>query len=238
MKDRNGQGKDNWLLIKVAGGAATAPEIAPGARKEPLPKVAEPQLATLVDDPPPGDGWVHEIKFDGYRLLCRIDGSDVRLLTRHAKDWTDRFSGLAAAAKDLPVRQALLDGEAVVLDERGISSFQALQEALSTNRDQDVLYFAFDLLHLNRRDLRRQPLVDRKAALAKLLRDPEGRIRYSDHVEGNGEEFFRRTCALSLEGIVSKQRDGLYQSGRSRQWVKVKCQPTRQEFVIGGFTDP
>ena len=245
MKDRNGKGRDNWLLMKAADTTVSdgvsqhrKREALSGSGTNPLPEFVEPQLAILVDDPPPGEQWVHEIKFDGYRLLCRIDGGKVRILTRHGKDWSERFQGLVAAAKDLPVRQALIDGEAVVLDEGGISSFQALQEALSAGRDRDVLYFAFDLLYLDGLDLRRIPLVDRKAALATLVKDSDGRIRYADHVEGNGEEFFRRSCAMSLEGILSKKKDGAYESGRSGQWLKVKCERTRQEFVIGGYTDP
>ncbi|HET8679954.1 MAG TPA: DNA polymerase ligase N-terminal domain-containing protein, partial [bacterium] len=242
MKGRNGRARDNWLLMKAAGtkaGDGAAPRSTrevpsssrkgalrarSGAQKSPLPEFVEPQLAILVDDPPAGEQWVHEIKYDGYRLLCRVDGGKVRILTRHGKDWTDRFQGLVAGVKDLPVRQALIDGEAVVLDARGISSFQALQEALSAGRDRDVVYFSFDLLHLDGLDLRRIPLVDRKAALAQLLKDSDERIRYSDHVEGNGEEFFRRSCAMSLEGILSKRKDGVYESGRSGQWLKVKCE--------------
>jgi len=220
------------------GKPAVDPKTLPGARAGPLPEFVEPQLATLVEDVPPGEAWIHEIKFDGYRLLCGINGDSVRMLTRHGKDWTERFEALGEAAHELPVRQALIDGEAVVVDEQGISSFQSLQEALSEGRGDEIIYFAFDLLYLNGSDLRDVPLVRRKEALASIVAGQSERIRYSDHIEGDGKEFFQRSCKMGLEGILSKPPDGVYESGRSRRWLKVKCQRTRQEFVIGGFTDP
>ncbi|MBV8879529.1 MAG: DNA ligase D [Planctomycetaceae bacterium] len=205
--------------------------------KSALPEALEPQLATLVEAPPEGPDWLHEIKFDGYRLLCRIEGGEVRLVTRHAKDWTDRFPTLVRAARELDVRDALLDGELVALDERGISSFQAMQNALGGGREKDVVYYAFDLLQLDGRDLRALPLKERKELLAGLLKKSTGTLRYTEHVEGSGAEFYKHACKLSLEGMVSKKADAPYQSGRSLDWQKSKCL-ARQEFVIAGYTDP
>src|SRR5579859_660430 len=207
------------------------------ARRDPLPDIVEPELATLVERPPEGDEWVHEIKFDGYRVLCRIEGSVVRLSTRHGKDWTDRFPTLARAVQKLPVRQALLDGELVVLDAQGISSFQALQNALGKGRERDIFYYAFDLLYLDGRDLRGLPLTERKKELAQILRKSPPTLRLSEHVEGHGLAFLQRGCELSLEGIVSKRKDAPYCSGRTGDWLKAKCL-SRQEFVIAGYTDP
>jgi len=208
-----------------------------GARKGPLPRVVRPQLATLVTDPPAGDGWLHEMKFDGYRILGRLQDGGTRLVSRNGNDWTGNFPSLAAAIAALPASQALIDGEVAVLLPNGTTSFQALQNAL-TQRDQgELVYFAFDLLHLDGYDLTRAALEDRKAALAKLLAGAGRALRYSEHVVGSGDEFFRNACRLSLEGIVSKRRDARYEIGRSRSWLKVKCL-RRQEVVIGGFTEP
>lgn len=209
-----------------------------GARRAVLPPKAELQLATLASSAPAGDDWLHEIKLDGYRLVCRVAGDDVRLITRSGKDWTDRFPRLAEAAAALPCDEAVLDGEAAVLNARGISEFQALQNALS-RRHANVLYFAFDLLYLDGYDLTRAPLRARKEALAGLLAaaPADGPIRYSDHVEGHGAAFFQRACAMGLEGIISKRADRPYRAGRGTEWLKVKCM-RRQEFVVVGFTDP
>ena len=202
-----------------------------------MPDAPEPELATLVEKPPEGDDWLHEIKFDGYRVLCRIDGPDVRLITRRAKDWTESFPTLARAARQLPVRGALIDGELVVLDARGISSFQSLQNALGRGREKDVVYYAFDLLHLDGRDLRELPLSERKDMLARILRKAPRTIRLVEHVQGEGPIFYQQACDHGLEGIVSKRRESRYASGRTQDWLKVKCLD-RQEFVIAGFTDP
>jgi bifunctional non-homologous end joining protein LigD len=176
------------------------------------------------------------MKFDGYRILCRIEQGRATLLSRNAKDWTDRFPDVAAAAIALPARQALLDGEIAVLLPNGTTSFQALQNA-GVGQGQ-LCYFVFDLLHLDGQDLTGATLETRKRALQTLIGSRrEEVIRYSTHVVGQGEEFFRQACRLSLEGIVAKRRDGPYESGRGRSWLKVKC-IQEQEFVIGGFTEP
>lgn len=207
-------------------------------RRAALPSTFEVQLATLADSAPSGDEWLHEIKLDGYRLICRASGGDVRLITRSGKDWTDRFPRLAEAAGALPCDEAVLDGEAAVLNAYGVSEFQALQNALR-RRHANVHYFAFDLLYIDGYDLTHAPLRARKEALAGLLAAvPEaGPIRYSDHVEGHGAEFLQRACAMGLEGIISKRADRPYRAGRGTEWRKVKC-VRRQEFVVIGFTEP
>src|SRR5580765_3530121 len=208
-----------------------APRSISGARPGPLPDFVPLQLATLVAVPPAGDEWLHEMKFDGYRILCRIEKGRATLLSRNAKDWTDQFRDVAAAAIALPARQALLDGEIAVLLPNGTTSFQALQNA-SAEHGQ-LCYFVFDLLHLDGQDLTGATLETRKRALETLVGSrSDGVIRFSTHIVGQGEEFFRQACGLSLEGIVAKRRDGPYESGRGRSWLKVKC-IKEQEFVIG-----
>ncbi len=210
-----------------------------GARKAKLPSPSSlrPELATLVDRVPEGDGWLHEIKLDGYRLLCRFERGGVRLLTRNGKDWTDRFPGVAAACRELAATLAILDGEVVALDESGVSNFQKLQNALGAS-DAQISYHAFDLLHLDGYDLRGAGLSGRKELLRDLLdRSSLQRVRFSDHVAGNGEAFFRQACEHGLEGVVSKRVDAPYRSRRSKDWVKTKCQQ-EQEMVIVGYTEP
>jgi bifunctional non-homologous end joining protein LigD len=208
-----------------------------GARRAPMPESIKPALATLVHAPPEGDGWLHEIKFDGYRVLCRIRGGKATLLTRNDQDWTEKFSSVAAAAERLPVDEALLDGEVVVLLPNGLSDFQSLQNVLRENRQEDLVYYAFDLLYLEGYDLRKVPLIDRKTRLADLLRGTKvERLEFTDHMEGHGPEFFEQACRTGLEGIVSKRRSGPYPTGRTPSWLKAKC-IRRDEFVVGGFTD-
>jgi bifunctional non-homologous end joining protein LigD len=197
-----------------------------------------PQLATLADEVPPGKEWLHEVKLDGYRILCRVDHGRVALLTRREQDWTHRFKSIASAAKKLPVTEAFLDGEIVALDEQGRSNFQRLQNLLKGSGASQLVYFAFDLLHLDGRDLRAAPLESRKRILEKLLpADSKGGLRYSHHWIGEGEALYRECCRRGLEGIISKRRDQPYRPDRGRDWLKIKCMQ-RQEFVIGGFTEP
>jgi bifunctional non-homologous end joining protein LigD len=206
-----------------------------------LERAPEPELATLVDAAPDGDGWVHELKFDGYRVLVRIERGEVTLLTRRGNDWTARMAGVAQAFTRLKVDSALLDGEVVVLDEQGRSDFQRLQNSLSGEDDEKLVYYAFDLLHLNGKELRPLPLTERKQALAELLRPvaakSDGVIRLSEHVVGQGPEFFKKACALGVEGILSKRANAPYRAGRGRDWLKVKCL-LRQEFVVVGYSAP
>jgi bifunctional non-homologous end joining protein LigD len=201
-----------------------------------LPDFVEPQLATLVTAPPTGDDWLHEMKFDGYRILCRIDKGRATLWSRNARDWTSRFPAVAAAAGKLRARHGFLDGEVAVMLPSGTTSFQALQN--SSGDQGQLVYFVFDLLHLDGEDLTHLGLDARKRALERLIGTTRaGIIRYSTHVVGKGAAFFRDACRRSLEGIVSKRRDSPYQSGRGRSWLKVKC-GHEQELVIGGFTEP
>ena len=222
-------------------GAWPDPSALEGARKLKLPAFVEPQLATLVSDAPSGDGWLHEIKLDGYRMLARCDGDDVHWLTRRGHDWSERVPSLSRELAALALPGALLDGEVVVLHE-GVSSFQRLQNSLSAGRDGRCLYYAFDLLCFAGYDLRGVALLQRKQLLAEVLahagvQRETSRIRLSEHVVGRGAEFFAHACELGVEGSVCKQLDARYTSGRTRAWLKVKC-TQRQEFVIGGWSEP
>ncbi len=205
-----------------------------------LPAFVEPELTTLIDAVPEGEEWLYEIKFDGYRALCRIEGGRSRFFTREGNDWTERFGDLAPAAAHLPVTEAFLDGEIVVIDSDGSSNFQSLQEALGRNDTGRLVYYAFDLLFHNGYDLRVLPLLERKTLLSRLLTDRRHKtpaIRFSDHVTDKGKEFYQRACQSGLEGIIAKRKDSAYRAGRARDWFKIKCHAS-QEFVIGGFTEP
>jgi bifunctional non-homologous end joining protein LigD len=212
----------------------------PNARKAAPPETIHPQLATLVDEPPAGGNWLHEIKLDGYRILTRIREGRVTLFSRRGKDWTGKFPAVAGALLALPVKQAILDGEIVVLRPDGTTDFQALQDALQGGRTEKPVYYLFDLLHCNGYDLTRTPLSERKKLLQSLLArmSPPGEIiRYSDHIASSGTEVFRQACILAAEGIISKQAAGIYEQKRSRGWLKTKCRH-RQEMVVGGWTEP
>ncbi len=199
-----------------------------------LPDFVPPMLATLVSATPTDDRWLHEIKFDGYRLQARIERGEARLLTRSGLDWTERLAPLAKALAALPVASALIDGELVVESGSGASDFPALQADLSEGRADRLVFYAFDLMHLDGEDLRKLPLTERKARLERLLDAAPPALRYSGHFDDGGEIVLRHACRLGLEGVVSKLRDSPYRSGRGRNWVKSKCS-ARQEFVIGGY---
>jgi bifunctional non-homologous end joining protein LigD len=213
-----------------------------GAKKASLPAAMKPELATLVDTPPAGDAWVYEIKFDGYRVLARIDRrhakDPVRVFTRAGNDWTEKFSKQAKAFADVGVDTAWLDGEAVVLDEHGVPSFQALQNAFDTHRERDITVYLFDVPYLNGYDLREVPLEQRRALLRALLEPlDDDALRYSADFGTDAKALLKSACEMSLEGIIGKRRDSRYASGRSSAWIKLKCR-RRQEFVIGGYTEP
>ncbi|HEY6927663.1 MAG TPA: non-homologous end-joining DNA ligase [Steroidobacteraceae bacterium] len=195
-----------------------------------------PQLATLVSAPPRGEDWVHEIKFDGYRLLALLEQGRVRFYTRAGNDWSARFLPLCKALAKLNVQDALIDGEAVIAAADGTFSFHSLQEALSTGNLRGLRYYAFDLLHLDGVDLRAQPLNERKALLERLLRKAPPVLQYSRHFTESGERLLTQACHMALEGIVSKQGNAPYHSGRTSSWLKSKC-IKEQEFVIGGYTE-
>lgn len=204
-----------------------------GAKPGPLPSFVEPQLASPTTAPPAAASWVHEIKFDGYRLMARVDRGRVKLLTRKGLDWTGKFASLKKALEGLPAVTALLDGEVVVESESGAPSFTELQADLSAGRADRFRYYLFDLLHLDGTDLRGTPLIERKAALAALLAGHDGTLTYSEHFEGRGATVFGHACRLGLEGIVSKLKTGTYRSGRSKSWIKAKCAEGHELAIVG-----
>jgi bifunctional non-homologous end joining protein LigD len=218
-------------------GKKKAPSDGPAAKRARLPVFVPPSLATLSDVPPSGANWIHEIKLDGYRIEARLDHGKVRLFTRNRQDWTHRFKSIADAVAKLPAETALLDGELVAQNDKGFSSFSLLQTDLKEGNSKRLVYWVFDLLHLDGRDLTEMPLTERKAALERLLRDRDsaGPIRYCEHLKGNGAAILKRACSLELEGIVSKLSDAPYRSGRTDNFVKTKCH-NEQEFVVAGFS--
>ncbi|TSE08343.1 DNA ligase D [Mesorhizobium intechi] len=228
-KAAKGKKPEVWHSNKPAAGKAKA-----AARKLDF---IEPQLATLERDAPPGKDWLHEVKFDGYRMQAQIAGTEVRLLTRTGLDWTDKFgSEIIAELAGLKCSDAILDGEIVVLADSGVSSFALLQQDLSAKRSNRFVYYVFDLMRLDGKDLRGEPLVERKQALQELLgKQPENpAVRFSDHFSEPGKIMLEHACRMGLEGVVSKRADAPYRSGRGPTWVKSKC-TARQEFVIGGY---
>ncbi len=200
-----------------------------------LPDFVPPSLATLRERAPDDPGWVHEVKFDGYRMQARLDRGKVRLLTRKGLDWTKRFPNVAEAVAALPADTALIDGEIIVENDKGVSSFSDLQADLRDGRGDRFVYYVFDLLHLDGRDISELPLIDRKAELQRLVGSKgHGPIKYSEHFSDDGSTMLRSACSLGLEGIVSKRRDAPYRSGRSDAFVKIKC-AIEQELVVGGY---
>jgi bifunctional non-homologous end joining protein LigD len=210
------------------------------ARRAPTqapPEFIAPQLATLVSAPPKGAGWAYEIKLDGYRILARINGKDVRMFTRKGKDWTADMRHLADELARLPTKSAWLDGEIVVLGANGLPEFNALQNAFDRKGTEQLVYFVFDLLYLNGRDVQARELRERRALLEELFSDFEqDRVRLSQTFDADGGSVLQSACKMGLEGIIAKRLNAPYRSGaRTDTWQKVKCQ-LRQEFVVGGFT--
>jgi bifunctional non-homologous end joining protein LigD len=235
------------------GGSAGATKTAKKARSGPSPRLKgiprekfpgfiAPQLAQPAASAPNGGGWIHELKLDGYRIQIGVQEGEkkrkARLLTRKGLDWSARMPDIASAAAELNAKSAILDGEAVALDDRGVSNFADLQAAFHEGRQKYITYFAFDLLHLDGHNLRGLPLSDRKRILERLLETGnDGPLRFSEGIEADGKEVFEKACKLGAEGIVSKRIDSPYISGRGSSWLKLKCR-LEQEFVIGGFTMP
>jgi bifunctional non-homologous end joining protein LigD len=207
-----------------------------GARKASFPKFISPQLATLMKEPPQGENWMHELKFDGYRMVCHWNAGKVQFWSRNRKDWTSKFPSVAKALKSLKIETAVLDGEIVIMDAQGRTSFQRLQQAMGKN-SVDFVYEIFDLLYLNGYDLTKVVLRERKQLLEKLLSNlsANGTLRYSDHFEGDAKEFFKRACEHGIEGIISKRPESIYESTRTKTWLKIKCE-RNQEFVVVGYT--
>ena len=208
----------------------------PGARKGLLPTFLEPSLASPCDKPPSGPKWIHEIKHDGYRIQARINGRETRLLTRKSLDWTARFRTIADALAELGLASALIDGETVVEDEKGISSLNNLQADLKAGRRDRFRYYVFDLLYCEGYDLTKATLIDRKQLLHDIViaLSPRSPVRFSEHLETDGPTMLEHSCRLGLEGIISKRRDLPYRPGRGDHWFKAKCQQS-QEFVILGY---
>ena len=215
--------------------SAVDPTTLTKAKAGALPGFIEPTLPSPTDRAPSGRGWLHEIKHDGYRLQAHLENGRATLFSRQGLDWTERFPALAHALADLPVKVAIVDGEAVVHAETGVASFTALVDALKSGRG-DMVFYAFDLLYLDGFDLRQSPLGERKAALAEIMAGDSisSRLRYSEHIEGDGDAVFRHAALLGLEGIISKMASSPYQSGRVKTWLKLKSSHT-DSFVIAGF---
>jgi DNA ligase D len=208
----------------------------PGAVAAPFPAKWKPQLCATAESPPKGGGWLHEIKYDGYRTLAFFEGGKVRLITRNGLDWTSRYGALAKAFGKLACKSAIIDGEVVVQDPRGVTSLDLLEKALSDGDSHAMTFFAFDLPYLDGHDLSGARLIDRKAALEGLiwpLIDPRSPIQLSEHIDGDGEALFAQASRMGLEGIVSKKLDARYQQARSQTWVKVKRVDVGSFAVIG-----
>ncbi|MEI9425290.1 DNA ligase D [Mesorhizobium sp. Cs1299R1N1] len=181
------------------------------------------QSPTLVAKAPEDGEWLHEVKYDGYRTQIIVEGATARAFTRRGYDWSHRYSRIVQAAANLRVKSAIIDGEAVVLGDTGLPDYQALERELGNPNSPRLIFYAFDLLHLNGRDLRQQRLVDRKAALEKLLSGRAPTLTYAEHLQVSGKDMFDHACRMGLEGIVSKRADSPYRSGVQTSWVKVKC---------------
>jgi DNA ligase D-like protein (predicted ligase) len=207
------------------------------SRAAALPQWVPPQLTQLVDAAPEGDQWLHEIKFDGYRMHARLDRGDVQLMTRTGLDWTHKYPPIAAAVSALGARRAYLDGELCGMFPDGITSFSMIQAASDAGNAAGLVFFIFDLLHLDGDDVGARSLSERKARLAELLSGAAPPLYYSDYHRGRGPAFHEQACKLELEGIVSKRADAPYTPGNRGLWVKVKCLH-REEFVVVGWTDP
>ena len=252
-RTRGAEDKPQWLLIKRNDAEADPgvditrerpesvkriPKKAKRAQRAELPQYIAPMLATLVTEPPRKSAaghWVYEVKHDGYRMLARIDDG-VRVFTRSGNDWTAKLPHLAAAIDQLGLEHTWLDGEIVVLGREGRSSFQALQNAFDVGRDSEIVYYVFDAPFLAGQDLRRLPLAERKQRLRKAFKD-SATVRFSADLEGDAAQVLEQACKLGLEGLIGKQAESVYVSGRAKSWIKLKCRQ-RQDFVIGGFTAP
>ena len=202
-----------------------------------LPGWVKPQLTKLVDQPPEGPEWLHEIKYDGYRMHARLDRGAVRLLTRTGLDWTHKYPAIASALMSVPARQAYLDGELCGVRSDGTTSFSLIQAASDAGNAKALVFFLFDLLHLDGEAIGARPLDERKERLRALLSEALSPLQYSDYQPGRGRDFYEHACGLKLEGIISKRADAPYAPGNRGLWLKVKCL-NREEFVVIGWTDP
>ena len=228
-----------WSTADGTGAWNFEPENYTKARKKVIPSLVRPCLPTASRNAPTGDKWVHEIKYDGYRMICHLDKGKVRFQSRNGKDWTNRLPSLARMMSGLPVDNAILDGEVVMMDENGVTSFQALQNRIGAGNDAELRYYVFDLLYANGHSLTALPMLERKEILESLISasPTSARLNISEHLDGDGPTIFRQACKLGVEGIVSKRIDRRYAEGRFEFWLKTKCLQSR-EFMVGGFTPP
>lgn len=256
------ESKPAWLLIKRDDGEARsgdaaeitvlrpesvkeapkpskrAKKLRPRTKETWVPDFVAPMLATLVTEPPSSGDWVYEVKYDGYRMLCRITDEGVRFYTRTGNDWTAKLPHLAREVAALGLKDSLLDGEIIVPREDGRSDFQALQNAFDRGNDSRIVYYVFDAPYLDGKDIRELTLLGRKRRLKKALDEKSGKaVRLSDHLTGDARAVLEEACKLGLEGLIAKEARSTYASGRSRAWIKLKCRQ-RQDFVIGGYTPP
>jgi bifunctional non-homologous end joining protein LigD len=235
-QSNRGEAAEARAKTKAASPRARAAAKAPKPKKvSAIPDFVAPQLCTSVERPPSGDGWCHEIKFDGYRVQLRVEDGEATLKTRKGLDWTEKFASIARDGSALP--DVMIDGEIVALDHNGAPEFSTLQAALSDGKTEDLIFYAFDLLFADGEDLRPLPLAERKRRLKELLDARKGKdkqIRYVEHFERGGDAVLQSACKLSLEGIVSKKLDAPYRSGRSEAWTKAKCR-AGHEVVLGGW---
>lgn len=256
LDKKEGDSKDNWLLIKDKDEYSkdndgigdfttsirtnrTMEEIETGEKQKmshnPFDSV-DVQLATLVENAPSEDGWVFEPKYDGYRIVAFVENNSAKLVTRNGKDYTKHFIDIALSLESFSRGRAMiLDGEAVVIDDKGKSDFQALQSFMKKSKGDNLTYAVFDILSLDGKDLRDKTLLERKEILANLMKNPPDNLYFSRHIKGNGKKSFESACELDLEGIIGKRADSKYTGTRNGDWIKLKCD-RRQEFVIGGFT--
>jgi bifunctional non-homologous end joining protein LigD len=204
---------------------------------DPMPERVEPCLALLKTRPPTGPDWLFEVKWDGYRLAIHIEPKGIRILTRAGHDWTHRFPAIAGAARNLGVATAIVDGEAVVLDERGLPDFGLLQQSLGgrggKRTSEEASFYAFDLLYFDGHDLRDMELVSRRHLLEDLIGKADGVIKYSETIEGDGDSLLADARQHGLEGIIAKRRDSSYSSGRCGDWLKIKCTQSESFFIVG-----
>ena len=235
----------NWLLIKINDDYAhqskqydveSAEPSVVSDPPDPFPESVSPELATLVAEPPSGKNWLHEIKFDGYRIIAVKKEGKTKLLSRNHHDWTKKFPQIAAAINQFPANSLILDGEIVVLDEHQRSNFECLQQAIK-NKDDNFIYYVFDLLYLDTQRTTSLPLLERKKLLGTLFSKKQPDIKLSEHLIGSGKQIYKKSCELGLEGIISKDARSVYTQRRTQDWLKSKCSK-HEEFVIVGFTQP
>lgn len=203
-------------------------------KQQRMPDKVEPQLATLAAAPPSGE-WLYEIKFDGYRILARIEGGQVRLFTRNGFDWTTRMPVLARSLAGIPAQSAWIDGEVVMQDDNGRPDFEALQSSFSSRRTDNLVYYAFDLVYLDGEDLSDWPIEQRRGKLGQLIQIELANVRFSETFDVPPQSMLKSACEMNLEGLMGKRKGSRYRSGRTNEWVKLKC-TKRQEFVIAGYT--